>query len=222
MGLCRALHRNGSQSCHHPNNGAIACPCEYGVSALGSAVLAIAEAVRALGGGAYLIQRKELAHENIRTTFTVSLIVTLGFTATLIVLAGPLTRYFNTPDLERYLLVSAIGYLMGPFVYPVFALMSRQMEFGMIARINAVSAVANAVTSILLAIMGFSYMSFAWAGVISAAAGMLLCFHFWRDRSIFRPLLSEWRSVGPAHRSRLGASQQLQPQVSRQHACLSD
>ena len=49
-------------------------PGEYGVSALGTAVLGIAEAIRALGGGAYLIQQKELASENIRTTFTVSLI----------------------------------------------------------------------------------------------------------------------------------------------------
>jgi len=170
-------------------------PGEYGVSALGTAVFAIAEAIRALGGGAYLIQQKELASENIRTTFTVSLIVTFVSTTTIVFLAGPLTRYFNTPELERYLLVTALGYLMGPFVHPIFALMSRQMAFGTIARISVVTASANAIASIGLAILGFSYMSFAWASVISAAVGMLLCFHFWRDWSIFRPMLSEWRSV---------------------------
>jgi O-antigen/teichoic acid export membrane protein len=170
-------------------------PGEYGISALGTAIFAIAEAMRALGGGAYLIQQKELAAEHVRTTFTVSLIVTLVLTTILALLAGPLTRYFNTPDLERYLLVTALGYLMGPFVYPIFALMSRQMAFETIALISVVAASANAIASICLAILGYSYMSFAWASVISAAAGMYLCFHFWRDWSIFRPLLNEWRSV---------------------------
>src|SRR5277367_4707112 len=58
-------------------------PGEYGISVLGSAVFAVAEAIRAIGGGAYLIQQKELAPENIRTSFTVSLIVTV-FLATML------------------------------------------------------------------------------------------------------------------------------------------
>jgi len=170
-------------------------PGEYGVAALGAAVFGIAEAIRALGGGAYLIQQKELGSENIRTTVTVSLIVTLVLTAALTVLAGPLTRYFGAPDLERYLLVAALGYLTGPFVQPIFALLSREMTFETIAFITVATASVNAVAGVCLAILGFSYMSLAWAGVISAGAGALLCFHFWRDWSIFRPLLSEWRNV---------------------------
>ena len=35
-------------------------PDEYGVSVLGGAVFAVVEAIRALGGGAYLIRKKEL------------------------------------------------------------------------------------------------------------------------------------------------------------------
>jgi O-antigen/teichoic acid export membrane protein len=38
-------------------------------------------------------------------------------------------------------------------------------------------------------------MSLAWAAALSALAGMGLYLHFWRDWSIFRPRLSEWRSV---------------------------
>jgi O-antigen/teichoic acid export membrane protein len=170
-------------------------PSEYGISVLGSAVFAVAEAIRALGGGAYLIQHKELATEDIRASFTVSLIMTMVTAAALVLLSGPLTRYFQIPDLGRYLQASALGYLAGPFVYPISALMSRRMAFGAIALISVVTAVVNAAASICLAMLGFSYMSFAWAGAISAAVAMLLYVYACRDRSILRPSLRGWRGV---------------------------
>ena len=170
-------------------------PKEYGVAALGTAVFGIAEAIRALGGGAYLIQREELSSASIRTTVTVSLMTTLALALALISVAGWLTKYFDTPDLQRYLLVTALGYLTGPIVQPIFALFSREMAFDAIGRITVATAVANAIGSICLAILGFSYMSLAWAGVISAAVGSLLCLLSWSDRSIFKPSLTEWRSV---------------------------
>jgi O-antigen/teichoic acid export membrane protein len=91
--------------------------------------------------------------------------------------------------------VAAIGYLTGPYMYPIFALMSRELAFGTLAFISVMMALSSATVSISLAILGFSYMSFAWATVISATAGTLLCFYFWRDLSLYRPTLSEWRGV---------------------------
>jgi len=170
-------------------------PGEYGVSVLGAAVVAIAEAIRALGGGAYIIQKKDLTTDNIRSSFTVNMSVTIILTTALLLLSGPATRYFLMPDLGRYLQVTALGYLTGPFVYPMSALMSRQMAFGTIALIGFVTASVNAVASIFLAMQGFSFMSFAWAGAVSAVAGMLLYFYVWTDRSIFRLNPRGWRSV---------------------------
>jgi len=169
-------------------------PADYGVSVLGGAVLAIAEAIRALGGGTYLIQKTELGPDNIRSTFTVSLVVTLVFAAALW-LCGPLTRSFGMPDLGRYLPVAAFGYLTGPFVYTVMALLSRALAFGTIARIGVASAAVNAAAGIGLAWFGFGFMSFAWAGVASAFAALVLYLAAWRDLSIFRPSLRDCRGV---------------------------
>jgi O-antigen/teichoic acid export membrane protein len=170
-------------------------PGEYGVSVLGAAVMAVAEAIRALGGGAYLIQKKDLSTENIQSSFTVNMLVTIVLTSVLLLSSGPITRYFLMPDLGRYVQVTALGYLTGPFVYPMSALMSRQMAFGKIAVIAAATALVNAATGIFLAILGYSFMSFAWASAVSAVASMLLYFYFWGDRSIFRPVRRGWRSV---------------------------
>jgi hypothetical protein len=109
-------------------------PDEYGVSVLGGAVFAVAEAIRPLGGGAYLIQKKELTSDDVRSSFTVSLSVTIVLTAALMLLLGPLTRYFVTPDLGRYLRAAILGFLTGPFVYPISALMSRHQP--LVARLG--------------------------------------------------------------------------------------
>jgi O-antigen/teichoic acid export membrane protein len=170
-------------------------PREYGVSVLGAVVLSVAESIRALGGGAYLVQKPDLTPENIRSSFTISLAVTVVLTAAIVAFSGPLTRYFLTPELGKYLQAAAVGYATGPFVYPVAALMSRQLAFGRIAFISVVAASVNAGTSIVLAALGFSYMSFAWASAISAITATLLYLHYWRDRSIFRPTLRGLRSV---------------------------
>jgi O-antigen/teichoic acid export membrane protein len=170
-------------------------PSEYGVAVLGGSIFAVAEALRAVGGGAYLIQKSELSSDNIRACFTVSLIVTILVAVALLLLARPLARFFDMPHLNRYLEVAALGYLTGPFVYPISALMGRNLDFGALAVIGVMVAFINAVVGVSFAMQGFGYMSFAWASAVSTAAGMLFYLYYWKDRSIFRPLFREWRSV---------------------------
>jgi O-antigen/teichoic acid export membrane protein len=170
-------------------------PADYGVAVLGGSVLAVAEAVRALGGGAYLVQQKDLTPAQMHTNFTISLIATSILIAALLLLGRPLTGFFERPEIEPYLRVAALGFLAGPISYQISALMSRSLAFGCIAFITTVSAAINASAGIALAFLGWGYMSLAWATTLSALAGMGLYLHFWRDWSIFRTRLSEWRSV---------------------------
>jgi O-antigen/teichoic acid export membrane protein len=170
-------------------------PGEYGLSVLGTTVILVAEGIRSLAGGSYLVQTKELSSDQIRTSCTISLIVTLVMMSTLALLARPIAAYYANPVLERYLQVIGISYLMGPFSYPIMSLMTREMAFERLALIGVVTAVVNGIMSIVLANLGFSAMSYAWASVGSAASGVLLSLFFYPNLSIFRPLLREWRNV---------------------------
>jgi O-antigen/teichoic acid export membrane protein len=170
-------------------------PADYGVAVLGSSVLAVAEAIRALGGGAYLVQQKELTAAQIHTNFTISLIATIILIAVLIVLLRPLAGFFGRSELEPYLRVAGWGFLAGPINYQILALMSRTLAFGRIAFITTFAAAINGGASIGLALLGWGYMSLAWAAAISALSAMVLYLFFWRDWTIFRPAMREWRSV---------------------------
>jgi hypothetical protein len=73
--------------------------------------------------------------------------------------------------------------------------MSRNLAFGRISFITVLTAAINAGAGIGFALLGWGYMSLAWAAAISTLAAMGLYLRFWRDWSIFRPGLREWRSV---------------------------
>ncbi|OAF13593.1 hypothetical protein AYJ54_43475 [Bradyrhizobium centrolobii] len=170
-------------------------PAAFGVTVLGSSAFVIAEALREIGGGAYLIQQKELTPKQVRTSITTSGLVSIAISLSLYFSAGLIADFYRLPEVGHYIQVAAIGYLLGPFIFPVFALMSREMAFGSFAFVNTVMATVGGITSIGLAKLGFGYMSLAWATVTSAVAGSILCFLLYSDRSIFLPSLSEWRGV---------------------------
>jgi O-antigen/teichoic acid export membrane protein len=115
--------------------------------------------------------------------------------AALLLLVRPLTELFGRPELEPYLRVAALGFLAGPVSYQIAALMSRNLDFGRIAFVTTVAAAINAGTGIGFALSGWGYISLAWAAAISSLAAMGLYLGFWRDWSIFRLGLREWRSV---------------------------
>jgi O-antigen/teichoic acid export membrane protein len=170
-------------------------PADYGRAVLGGAMLGVAEAIRALGGGAYLVQQKDLTAAQIHSNFTISVIATAILFAALLLLVRPLTELFGRPELEPYLRVAALGFLAGPVSYQIAALMSRNLDFGRIAFVTTVAAAINAGTGIGFALSGWGYISLAWAAAISSLAAMGLYLGFWRDWSIFRLGLREWRSV---------------------------
>ncbi len=170
-------------------------PAEFGISVLGMAALAMAEAIRDFGGSAYIVQEKQLDAEHVRTSFTITLIWTLILAGALLLGAGPLARFYGVPGLSFYLEIVAVTYLLGPFVSPLFALLRREMAFGTIAIISVTSTVIYAIATVGFAWFGYSYMSFALASIISGSCGMLMGFYFRPDFSIFRISFKGWRRL---------------------------
>ena len=179
-------------------------PAEFGISVLGMAALAVAEIIRDFGGTAYIVQEKQLSIETIRTAFTITLAWTLVLTGALFLAAEPLARFYEIPGLQAYLLIVAISYLIGPFVSPLYALMQRDMDFDKLAMISISTTLTNAALAVVFASLGYSYLSFALASVVSACLGMLLGFYFRPQFSVFRISIVEWRSLVNFGRYQLG------------------
>ncbi|MEP9379960.1 oligosaccharide flippase family protein [Aquabacter sp. CN5-332] len=170
-------------------------PEEFGFAVVGAAILAVVESFRDFGALSFIVQRKELEAQEARTAATIMLATTLLIAAIVWVAAAPLADFYERDGLRPYLQVIALTLLAGPLTGPLIALLQRDMHFGSIAIINVATALTTAAGTLAMALLGASYMSFAWGGAAGAAVGAVLAMALRRDFWIFRPSLRDWRTT---------------------------
>jgi O-antigen/teichoic acid export membrane protein len=167
-------------------------PAEIGVSAFGATIWALVETLRDVPS-TYLVQQKELTREDIRTSFTVMFAISLTLAGALMFSAEWIAAQYGVAEIAPYLHVFALAFLPGPIERPIMALFRRDLAFGKYALINITTVAVNAVVTVSLVLLGFSYQSFAWAALAGALSAASLALYFRRDFWIFRPHLGHWR-----------------------------
>jgi O-antigen/teichoic acid export membrane protein len=161
-------------------------PEEVGVSVVGMAIVGFALSLREFSSPNFLIQHRQLTRLEIRGAFTAMLLVSLVIAAAL-AFAAPMLATYADARLAPYLYVIAAGILAELVAMPIMALLRRDMQFGKAAAVNIAGSAVGAVVTISLALLHFSYMSFAWAwlstAVTTGALALSLSGSFW----IFMP-----------------------------------
>jgi O-antigen/teichoic acid export membrane protein len=173
----------------------ILTPAEIGVSVIGMAIVGIAMSAREFASANFLIQRQDLSREEIRSAFTIMLLINAAITAMLALSAPLLATVYGEARLVPYLHVISASIFLEVVATPIVTLLRRDMAFGKVALINISGAATAACVTIGLALSGFSYMSFAWAWFSSAVATGILAAGFSRNFWIFKPSLRQWRGM---------------------------
>ncbi len=170
-------------------------PTEIGVSVIGTGIMAIALGLREFATSDFLIQRREVVRDDIRTSFTLAFLLTALITLAMFALAPWFGSLYGEEQLARFVRIAAVAGLIEAVSLPIRGLLRREMEFGTLALVNTASATTTAGATILLALAGFSYMSVAWAMLAAAGVTTVLSFYFRPDLSILRPAFKSWGSV---------------------------
>jgi O-antigen/teichoic acid export membrane protein len=170
-------------------------PSEIGVSVLGTAIMALAFAAREYAPINFIIQKKYLSKQDIKTAFTVLLLLTLLICAIVLASAELIAIVYRQDDLAKYIKVSLIGFPIDVMPTLVFGLLRREMRFDKVAAISTIGLSVGSATTIVLSLMGFSFMSMAWGSVAWMATCALLALKVWKDRSIFALCLTGWREM---------------------------
>jgi O-antigen/teichoic acid export membrane protein len=173
----------------------ILTPEEIGISVIALAVIGIAMSVREFASSSFIIQRPVLSREDIRGTFSLMLALTAVIAAFLVAAAPALASSLHEEKLVPYLRLVSVCLIVELVSIQVIALMRRDMAFGKVVLINIAGTATGAVTTVALALAGFSYMSFAWAWLASSAVAAMLSLvlrpHLW----MFRPTFRQWRAI---------------------------
>ena len=154
-------------------------PAEIGVWSVTMGMLAYASTVRDLGAGQYLVQKKGLDSEQVRSVWTVQLGMGVFLASLVLLISGPVASFFREPRMRDIMLVVALNYVLNPFGSITYAWLVREMRFDAIAFIRFTSTAVGAIVTVTLAWDGFGPMSLAIGSVATAAlmAGLSLPFH---------------------------------------------
>jgi O-antigen/teichoic acid export membrane protein len=170
-------------------------PRDFGLFAVGMAVVALMDVFRDFGVGNYLVQEKQLNDQHVRAAFTVTLGLSVLCALGLLLGTAAIAAFYDEPDLRRLMPLFAANFLLLPFAMPSISLLRRDMAFDAIAGINILAAVVQLAVVVGLAMLGHGFMSLGWATLASvlartaAACAIRPCFGAWR------PSLREWRRL---------------------------
>ena len=173
----------------------ILTPAEIGVSVVGMAILGIALSVREFASSNFIIQREVLTREDIRASSTIMLILTAIIVVVLLLATPALARAYGEERLGAYFHVICVCLFLDLIAIQIVALLRREMAYGRIVAIDLAGAAVGALTTIVLALSGFSYMSFAWAWLATSVVAGIISFALHPQPWIFKPSFSHWHSV---------------------------
>jgi O-antigen/teichoic acid export membrane protein len=171
-------------------------PSEFGVYAVINAVVAvIAASFQEFGGANYLIQKKMLSQQNIRTAFTITFGISIMIGLVLLASSDAFVWFFGQDGLRAGIAVSTLSFVLTPFSTVISALFRRELEFGKLAVCSLAANLVSIAVSIVLAVLHYSFMAPIWGAVTGNVILTVLLIACCKDRRIFRPSLLEYSDV---------------------------
>jgi O-antigen/teichoic acid export membrane protein len=171
-------------------------PSEFGIYAVINAVVVVFTAsFQEFGGANYLIQKKMLSEQNVRTAFTITFCISIVIGIALLICSDALVWFFRQDGLKTGIAVSTLNFALTPFSVVISALFRRDMEFGKLALCGLAANFVSFAVSIALAVLHYSFMAPIWGAVAGNVILTVLLIALCANKQIFRPSLSEYPDV---------------------------
>lgn len=177
-------------------------PMDYGIYAMIDPLIAVSALILNFGISQAVIQAPALQRPQVAGLFWITVVA--GLAAGAIMLAGsPLIAAFynNDPRVGLVAAVSSVFLILTGFTNIHEALLNRQMKFGWVAMISAVSVALGFGTSLIAALMGAGYWSLVLGFGVQQVVSLIGCWLGvgWipREKPVFKGLLRFYKFGGP-------------------------
>ena len=170
-------------------------PHEMGVFAVGLATMGMLALVQNFSLQSLIVREPVLTPSVETTAFTVNAALSAVLSLATIACAYLGSSFLGDDGVRRVLLVLSTGPLIGILSFLPGAQLERNARFKEIALISAASSVAGALATVMLAVLGFGYMSLAYASVVSNVVLASTFIVVGRHHFSCRLGITEWRRV---------------------------
>lgn len=170
-------------------------PQEFGIAAAAGFFTLLASRLSELGFNAALVRAKVVLPVHLSTVFVVNVVVGCVMFAVLTASAPLVASFYNSPQAGEILPIAAIGFLIVPFGTVPAAMLSRDMRFRELTMVDWYQTITFSAVTVLLAWLGFSFMSVVYGRIASLTAITVSRIAFTRWRPTFTFSMSALREV---------------------------
>jgi PST family polysaccharide transporter len=169
-------------------------PSDYGLIGMAGIWIYLMTLFSEFGLGTAIITVQELTDHQISQLNSVSLI--LGFVGFGIsaAVAYPLGHFFKSAKLPVIIIVMSIGFVISAFRTVPYSLLQKELRFKLLALIEGLQSLSQAITTLVFALLGFGYWALALGGLAFALAPTALTL-LWKRQAFAWPRFSELRGA---------------------------
>ena len=166
-------------------------PADFGLVGMATIYLGLITLFSEFGVGTAVITLRDLDEQTLAELHTASL--TLGVLAFLLscALSIPLGLFFHEPRLPLVLIVTSTGFILLGYRTVPYSLLQKDMKFKLLAFLDGFQLLAQAITTVILAVLGFKFWALVLGGLAGTTASVVLPF-VWRPQPFRRP---RWRHL---------------------------
>jgi len=149
-------------------------PKDFGLVGMAAIFSGLVGTVNDLGLSSAIIQRKELDNSHLSTSFWASLVMGIIIFGIAFVVAPFAANFFEKEIVAPIIIVSSIGFIIGPFGVVHRSLLSKELKFKKIAIIEISATIISGITAISMAFLGFGVWSLVFNGLAANMTKVIL------------------------------------------------
>ncbi len=157
-------------------------PSDYGLIGMASLYLFFVQLFSEFGLGTSVITMQDLSDDQISQLNSISLLMGLAGFSVSAALAIPVAMFFRTPQLRLVIIVMSMAFLSSAFSIVPNALLRKELRFKILAIIEGLQGMAQAISTLILAFLGFGYWALVLGNLSFSFAATVLTLVWKRQR----------------------------------------
>lgn len=153
-------------------------PADIGIYTIAYSLVAIGHIFRDFGVGNYIQQEKNLTNDRLRACMTIALVFAWLMSLLLYFISGFAAEFYNEEGVKKVFQVLALNFVLIPFGSVTTSYIRRQMRFKFVMNLEVTCTLISTATVIILAYLGFSYMSMAWSSLAGIIVEIAILIYF--------------------------------------------
>lgn len=170
-------------------------PEEIGLFAVATSISFVANEIRSFGVAEFLVREVEVTGDKIRRVLAVMVIMSWGLGLVFLAGAGWAADFYKQPDLMPLLWIISVPFFFAPHSAVPVALITRNMNFDALLRVNLLGCFGRSGVSIALVLMGYSYFGLAWGTLSGVLLEFLMITYYRPAGTPWMPLFNNLKQI---------------------------